>query len=153
MDTQIEVKVTPSKFYIMVKAGCDYPWSLKMPNIAELQAFVPVGKALQLLNDDGKMFTDDECSKPPRCVTSFNLVPAKDQETLRAKSEIETVFAEHVEEIHNEWMQVDLQSYIAKHYEKTGHSTGAKKGFINGVLVGATLAVGAYFIYRGSNAA
>jgi len=153
MDTQIEVKVTATSLYVNVKAGCDYPWSLKMPTIAELQAFVPAGKAMQLLNDDGKMFNDDKSSKPPRCVTRFNLVSAKDQEVLRAKSDIETVFAEHVEEIHNEWMQVDLQSYIAEHYERTGHSAGAKKGFINGVLVGATIAVGAYFIYRGSNAA
>lgn len=152
MDTQIEVKVTPSTLYVNVRAGCDYPWSLKMPTIAELQVFVPAGKALQLLNDDGRMF-NDKPSKPPRCVTSFNLVPAKDQESLRAKSDVETVFADHVEEIHNEWMQIDLQSYIAKHYEQTGRSDGAKKGFINGVLVGATLAVGAYFIYRGSNAA
>lgn len=152
MDTQIEIKVTPSKLYIMVKADCDYPWSLKMPKLTELQGFVPAGKALQLLNDDGKMFCENESTKPPRCISSFNLVPAKDQENLRAKSDMETIFDEHVEEVHNGWMQVDLQSYIAKHYEKTGHTTGAKKGFINGMLVGATIAVGAYFIYKGSNA-
>lgn len=153
MDTQIEIKVTPSKLYIMVKADCDYPWSLKMPKLNELRGFVPAGKALQLLNDDGKMFCDNESTRPPRCISSFNLVSAKDQETARAKTDVENAFDEHVEEMHEEWMQVDLQSYIAKHYEKTGHTAGAKKGFINGVLVGATIAVGAYFIYRGSKAA
>lgn len=152
MDTQIEIKVTPSKLYIMVKPDCDYPWALKMPKIAELQAFVPAGKALQLLNDDGKMFCDNEGSKPPRCISSFNLVPAKDQENLRAKSEIETVFDEHVEEIHGEWMQVDLQSYIAKHYEKEGHAAGAMKGFVNGLVVGATVAVCAFLVYKNKSA-
>lgn len=153
MNTQIEIKVTPSTMYINVKADCDCPWMLKMPTIKELQAFVPAGKALQLLNDDGKMFRDNPRSKFPRCISSFNLVPARDQEALRAKTDMEAEFDKWVEEIHGDWMQVDLQSYLAEHYERAGHSSGAKKGFINGVLVGATIAVGAYFIYKGKNAA
>lgn len=153
MHIDTEIKVTASSLYINVKPECQSPWALRLPTFKELAAFVPAGKALELFCEDGNLMRYDTTSKPTRCLTRFNLVSASQQEKIIAgltDSEKQIALAE---EIHSEWMRLELQSYIAKHYEDAGRSAGARKGFINGMLVGATIAVGAYFIYKGRSAA
>ena len=143
MNANIKIKTTLNNLFVMVDATTDNLWSTNAPSIEEIEVMVPEGKVLRLLDDEGNVAKNAEEGKLVTIIAKFDLVTPASQKAVVEQFANGEERVKMAKIIHQEWMAIELQTLIAKRYEKTGFNTGRNRGFFSGLLVGAAVAVGA----------